>query len=283
MLNVLSVLLLAACSRVQAMRLPVPARMSQTDVWSTIRDQAAEASSAKPVLRPYFSQAVNSQSSLPAAVASILASKIAAGDNGLSTELLQQELERLLADQTEALERDLLSVVESDPAAPELLTVLCYFKGFLAVSAHRCASALWANKDDPGSRQLALLLQGRASECFGVDIHPGATIGRGVFIDHATGVVIGEQASVGDDCYILHGVTLGATGKKDKKTGRRHPIVGSGCTLGSCASVLGPITVGDGATIGANAIVTKNVEAGATVIETGFMNNRVLGAKKPKA
>ena len=91
------------------------------------------------------------------------------------------------------------------------------------------------------------------------------------------------QASVGDGCYILHGVTLGATGKRDKKTGRRHPEVGAGVTIGSGASLLGPITVGDRATIGTNAVVTKSVEAGATVIDTAFMNNRVLAPKKPKA
>lgn len=218
------------------------------------------------------------------ALASVLAGKIAADGNGLPRSALAEELYTLLQGKREAIERDLLVVVDSDPAAPELLTVFCHFKGFLALSTHRCASALWARKDeDAAARALALLLQGRASECFQVDIHPGATMGSGIFIDHATGVVIGEQASVGDDCYILHGVTLGATGKKDKKTGRRHPVVGSKCTIGSGASVLGPITIGDGATVGANAVVTKNVDEGATVIETGFMNNRVLGGKKKKA
>ena len=112
---------------------------------------------------------------------------------------------------------------------------------------------------------------------------PGATLGPGIFIDHATGIVIGEQASLGAGCYVLHGVTLGATGKKDKATGRRHPSVGDRVTIGSGASLLGPITVGDAATIGANAVVTKNVEAGATVIDTSFMSNRVLPPKRAKA
>ena len=108
-------------------------------------------------------------------------------------------------------------------------------------------------------------------------------MGTGIFIDHATGVVIGEQATVGDDCYILHGVTLGATGKRDKATGRRHPIVGSGVTIGSGASILGPITVGDRATVGAGATVIKSVEPGATVIDTGYLSNKVLAPRKPKA
>ena len=104
-------------------------------------------------------------------------------------------------------------------------------------------------------------------------------MGSGIFIDHASGVVIGEQASVGDDCYILHGVTLGATGKV--KQGRRHPTVGNRVTIGSGASILGPIEIGDGATIGVCACVTKPVAAGATVIDVSFMSNKILAPKKP--
>ena len=148
---------------------------------------------------------------------------------------------------------------------------------YLALAAHRAAHALWGS----GDRDVALLLQGRASALFGVDIHPAASVGAGTFLDHATGVVVGEQASLGEGCYVLHGVTLGATGKV--RDGRRHPAVGAGVTLGSGASVLGPITVGDGATVGANACVTKDVEAGATVVETGYLNNRVLAPRKKKA
>lgn len=251
-------------------------------MWSSIQSQASNAASTSSVLEEYFAKTVTRHSTLPDALASALAGKLASND--VPRDLLEQELAALLAepDVCAAVVRDLDAVVEADPAAPDLLTVMLHFKGFSAIAAHRAAHTLWARgPDDAGSRHLALLLQGRASEIFGVDIHPGARIGAGVFIDHATGIVIGEQAAVGDDCYILHGVTLGATGKRDK-TGRRHPLVGSGCTIGSGASVLGPITVGDGATVGANAVVTKNVEAGATVIDTAFMNNRVLAPKKPK-
>ena len=145
-------------------------------------------------------------------------------------EKLTLVLEDRLAPAEALLARDLNAVVEGDPAAPELLTVFLHFKGFLALAAHRAANSLWSSRnEDPGAGQLALLLQGSASAATGVDIHPGAQMGSGVFIDHATGVVIGEQAAVGDDCYILHGVTLGATGKT--KNGRRHPHVGSGCAM----------------------------------------------------
>ncbi len=256
-------------------------------VWSTVREQAAEAKSS-PVLAPYLERAIDAHATLPHAVAHMLAAKLASRDDGLVPAQLESELAALLAEPPvcAALTSDLVCVVASDPAAPSLLTVLLQFKGFAALQAHRAAHSLWARaeqQDDAGARQLALLLQGRASELLGVDIHPGAKLGPGIFIDHATGIVIGEQAEVGGGCYVLHGVTLGATGKKEKGTGRRHPRVGEKVTIGSGASILGPVIVGDGATVGANAVVTKNVEAGATVIDTSFMNNRVLAPRKAKA
>jgi len=252
-------------------------RDAAASLWPTIQKQAAAAAASLPgVLAPLLQRSVTAHASLPEAAAALLASRVA-GD-GLSASALADALVPRLKGAEAALARDLLAVVETDPAAPDLLGVFLNFKGFHALAAHRAASALWAEEDDVGAKQLALLLQGRASAAFGVDIHPGATIGAGIFIDHASGVVIGEQAAVGDDCYILHGVTLGATGKV--KHGRRHPHVGSGCTIGSGASVLGPISIGDGCTVGANAVVTKDLEAGATVIETGFMSNRVLKPRK---
>ena len=257
----------------------------------TIQKQAAAAAASLPgVLAPLLQRSVTAHASLPEAAAALLASRVA-GD-GLSASALADALVPRLKGAEAALARDLLAVVETDPAAPDLLGVFLNFKGFHALAAHRAASALWAEEDDVGAKQLALLLQGRASAAFGVrrrrgsvskreevadesrrrrgrdivasarkrrdddaatlktqvDVHPGATVGAGIFIDHASGVVIGEQAAVGDDCYILHGVTLGATGKV--KHGRRHPHVGSGCTIGSGASVLGPISIGDGCTGG---------------------------------
>ena len=252
-----------------------------TAVWTRIRDQAVAASASSPVLAPFLESAIYTHETLPDALASVLADKIATGA-ALPRDLLAEQLSSLLREPRTlaALTRDLLAVVESDPAAPQLLTVMLHYKGFLALQTYRAAHALWArsaaDEGDVGARQLALLLQGRASELFGVDIHPGAQIAGGVFLDHASGVVIGEQASIGTGCYLLHGVTLGATGKRDKKTGRRHPAVGAHVTIGLGASLLGPITVGDGATIGAGAMVIKDVAAGATVIDKSFMSNTVL-------
>jgi len=255
--------------------------LQPSETWQQIKAQASVAADSKPMaalMRPYLENAIGSHKSLAPATAALLTERLG---GALDSEKLTLVLEDRLAPAEDLLARDLNAVVEGDPAAPELLTVFLHFKGWLALAAHRAASSLWSSRtEDPGAGQLALLLQGSASAATGVDIHPGATMGSGVFIDHATGVVIGEQAAVGDDCYILHGVTLGATGKT--KNGRRHPHVGSGCTLGNGANVLGPITVGDGATIGTGAMVTKDVEAGATVIDTGFMSNKVLAPRGKK-
>ena len=256
--------------------------LQPSETWQQIKAQASVAANSKPMaalLRPYLNKAIGSYASLAPATAALLTERLG---GALDSEKLTLVLEDRLVPAEALLARDLNAVVEGDPAAPELLTVFLHFKGFLALAAHRAASSLWSSRsEDPGAGQLALLLQGAASAATGVDIHPGATLGSGVFIDHATGVVIGEQAAVGDDCYILHGVTLGATGKT--KNGRRHPHVGSGCTLGTGANVLGPITVGDGATVGTGAMVTKDVEAGATVIDTGFMSNKVLAPRGKKS
>ena len=205
------------------------AALQPNEVWHSIKQQASVAASSElsALMRPYLNEAIGSHKKLAPATAALLTERLG---GALDSEKLMLVLEDRLAPAEALLARDLNAVVEGDPAAPELLTVFLHFKGFLALAAHRAASSLWSSRtEDPGAGQLALLLQGAASERTGVDIHPGAQMGSGVFIDHATGVVIGEQAAVGDDCYILHGVTLGATGKT--KNGRRHPHVGSGCAV----------------------------------------------------
>ena len=254
-------------------------------VWSEVCAQAATVSDSSPLLTPYLERTIGRHTSLPEALAGVLSDKIADDALGLSNSGLAEELAQLLSAPREcaAMTSDLLAVAESDPASPQLLSVLLHFKGFLALQTQRAAHALWAlGPGDAGARELALLLQGRTSALWGVDIHPGATIGAGVFLDHASGIVVGEQATLGDGCYVLHGVTLGSTGKRDRETGRRHPLVGARVTLGSGATLLGPIIVGDGAVIGTGATVTKDVAPGATVIDTNPLKNRVLLPRKPK-
>ncbi len=148
---------------------------------------------------------------------------------------------------------------DRDPACPDLLTPLLHFKGFQALQGHRVAHYLW-HHDRP---HLAKHLQSRMSEVFGVDIHPAATLGRRIMLDHATGIVIGETAIVEDDVSILQEVTLGGTGKED---GARHPRVHRGVMIGAGAKILGSIDVGEGAKVGAGSIVLAPVEPYTTVV-----------------
>jgi serine O-acetyltransferase len=240
-----------------------------TQIWESVRSDAEKLGSSNALLKRYLAKAILSHSSLTDSLAHILADRLS--DHGIERADLAALLAEELAEEKvmRATLADLLQVVTIDPCLPELITVLLHFKGFHALQAHRAAHALWKRGDAP-SRQLALMLQGRVSATCGLDIHPQATIGHGVFFDHATGGVIGQTASIGDFCYILHGITLGSTGKT--VGGRRHPRIGSHVSLGAGSAILGPVTVGDHALIGAHAIVTKTVSNGATVVGT----NKVL-------
>ncbi len=151
------------------------------------------------------------------------------------------------------------SIFERDPAAQSYFEILTTYPGVHAVLMHRLNHRLWRF----GLRWPARLLSYLARWLTGIEIHPGATIGRRLFIDHGMGVVIGETAVIGDDCTLYHSVTLGGT---TWKKGKRHPTLGKGVVIGAGAKVLGPIEVGDGARIGSNSVVLKNVPAGATVV-----------------
>lgn len=155
------------------------------------------------------------------------------------------------------IREDIASVFARDPAARNTFEVLTCYPGLHARMIHRLSNMLWhANLKWP-ARFLSFVARGLT----GIEIHPGATIGRRFFIDHGMGVVIGETAEIGDDVTLYHGVTLGGTSWKE---GKRHPTLGNGVVIGAGAKVLGPITIGDGAKIGSNAVVVKNVPAGAT-------------------
>jgi serine O-acetyltransferase len=156
-----------------------------------------------------------------------------------------------------AIREDIDSVFSRDPAARNIFEVLTCYPGFHARLVHRLAHTLWGIKLKWLARFLAYL--GRALT--GIEIHPGATIGRRFFIDHGMGVVIGETAEIGDDVTLYHGVTLGGTSWKE---GKRHPTLGNGVVVGAGAKILGPINVGAGAKIGSNAVVVKDVPEGAT-------------------
>ena len=152
----------------------------------------------------------------------------------------------------------IVAVPDRDPACQRMLQPLLYFKGFLAIQSYRLARHLWTS----GRTDLALFLQMRCSEVFGVDIHPNARLGQGIMIDHAHSIVIGETAVVGDDVSMLHSVTLGGTGKEG---GDRHPKIGAGVLIGAGAKVLGNIKVGDCSRIAAGSVVLRDVPPMTTV------------------
>lgn len=158
------------------------------------------------------------------------------------------------------LREDISSIIERDPAARNAWEVLTCYPGLHAVVLHRIANKCW----NIGLKWLGRFISQLARWFTGIEIHPGATIGRRVFIDHGFGVVIGETAEIGDDCTIYQGVTLGGTSLN--KGAKRHPTLGRGVIIGAGAQVLGGFTVGDGAKVGSNAVVVKEVPAGATAV-----------------
>jgi serine O-acetyltransferase len=157
------------------------------------------------------------------------------------------------------LKEEIGVVFDRDPAARNTWEVITCYPGFHAMLFHRLAHWLWG----VGLKWLARLVSHAARWLTGIEIHPGATIHRRFFIDHGMGVVIGETAEIGDDCTLYHGVTLGGT---SWNKGKRHPTLGKGVVVGAGAKILGPITIGDGARIGSNAVVVKDVPPGATAI-----------------
>jgi len=157
------------------------------------------------------------------------------------------------------LKEEIAVVFERDPAARNAWEVITCYPGFHAMLFHRLSHRLWRMR----LRWLARFISHMARWLTGIEIHPGATIRRRFFIDHGMGVVIGETAEIGDDCTLYHGVTLGGT---SWNKGKRHPTLGKGVVVGAGAKILGPITIGDGARIGSNAVVVKDVPPGATAI-----------------
>src|SRR5437588_1360271 len=157
------------------------------------------------------------------------------------------------------IREDIACVFERDPAARSTWEVITCYPGFHALLIHRLAHRLWRMK----LRWLARFVSHVSRFLTGIEIHPGAKVGRRVFIDHGMGVVIGETAELGDDCTLYHGVTLGGT---SWNKGKRHPTLGRGVVIGGGAEVLGPILVGDGAKIGSNAVVVRDVPAGSTAV-----------------
>ena len=232
--------------------------LQEDRIWLAIRAEAEDDARREPVLASFFYNTILNRESLEHSLGYHLANKL--GDANLQPiSLMGLFTTAYEADEQigQAMRADLEAVRERDPACRGYSMPLLYFKGFHALQSYRLAHWLWGQQRVP----MALALQSRISEVFGVDIHPAARIGRGILIDHATGVVIGETAVVGDNVSILHSVTLGGTGKTG---GDRHPKVGDGVLIGVGAALLGNIKIGEGAKIGASSVVLTDVPAHCT-------------------
>ncbi|GAA2184239.1 serine O-acetyltransferase [Brooklawnia cerclae] len=228
-------------------------------VWARIRAEARADARSEPALASLLHTDILSHRTLEDSLGHILAGKL--GSQSIPSLSLQKIFSEALEEDPHigfAVREDLRAVLSRDPACRGFSTPFLYFKGFHSLQVYRVAHFYWTH-DRPA---LALYLQGRNSEVFAVDIHPGARIGKGIMFDHATSVVIGETAVVGDDFSMLHEVTLGGTGKVG---GDRHPKVGRGVMIGAGAKVLGNITIGEGAKIGAGSVVLADVPAYTTV------------------
>jgi serine O-acetyltransferase len=227
-------------------------------VWAALRNEAAAAAQSEAALASLLAAVILNHKSIGGALSYQLARKL--GDQELRAMSIREIAEEAYANNpglVDAAEADLKAVFERDPACKGYVQPFLFFKGFLALQTQRVAHWLWLE----GRETLALYLQSRMSELFQVDIHPATQIGRGVFVDHGTGIVIGETAVIGDDVSMLQGVTLGGTGAE---RGDRHPKIGRGVLLGAGAKVLGNITIGDYAKIASGSVVLKPVPAGCT-------------------
>lgn len=227
--------------------------------WEQLRQDAAAFAVKERALASMLHAMILDRKSFGDALANHLAEKVSTSDfKALHVRETFQEIYQADPSIIEAATADMRAVRDRDPAAKSCLQVFLYFKGFLAIQTHRLAHALY----NTGREMFAYHLQSRSSELFSVDIHPAAKLGMGLMFDHATGIVIGETATVGDDCSILHAVTLGGTGKEHED---RHPKVGKGVLIGAGAKILGNITIGDFALVAAGSVVLDPVAAKCTV------------------
>ncbi|MDQ0462495.1 serine O-acetyltransferase [Caulobacter ginsengisoli] len=241
-----------------ANHLEVVEATSAPPVWASLRNEAERAARDEPALASLLNAVILSHTNLADALSYQLARKVADQElRAMSAREFADEAYQADPSLIAAAEADLKAVFERDPACKGYVQPFLFFKGFLALQTYRVSHWLWTH-----SRQtLAFYLQSRISEVFQVDIHPAAVIGKGIFFDHGTGIVIGETARIGDDVSMLHGVTLGGTGAE---RGDRHPKIGKGVLLGAGAKVLGNITVGDYAKVASGSVVLKDVPPGCT-------------------
>ena len=229
------------------------------DIWKIIRDEVNLRIGAEPSLEPYLNQLVLSQDSLINSVASVLASKL--NSDALSSNKIKEFILEVY-NKCDHIEQDLIDDLvffkDHDPACKYFSTPILFYKGFQGLATYRAAHCLW----NDNRHTMALFFQNRASEIFGVDIHPAAKISGGVMIDHATGVVIGETSVIDKNVSIYQGVTLGGKGFEN---GDRHPKIKSGVSIFASSTILGNITIEKNAKVAAGSLVLKDVKKNTTV------------------
>lgn len=228
-------------------------------VWDQITEEARQAVSDEPLVGGFVHACILHHKSVEKALSYRIAAKLASNEMSMVVvrEIVEEAYQKSPA-LVEAARADLVAVYERDPACHRLLQPILYFKGYQAMQAYRVGHFLWQE----GHTDLAYFFQMRVSEIFGVDIHPAARIGKGIMIDHAHSIVIGETAVVGDNVSMLHSVTLGGTGKEEED---RHPKIGDGVLIGAGAKVLGNIHVGNCSRIAAGSVVLEEVPPCKTV------------------
>jgi serine O-acetyltransferase len=239
-----------------------PARRTQPkkqDIWACILEETSSQAGKEPILASFLHATILKHKTMEAALSFHLAQKL---DSPTASALLLREVieEALEASPEirEAIRADIMAISERDSACRSVATPFIYFKGYHALQSYRVAHWLWQQE----RKALALFFQNQISVEFGVDIHPAARLGKGIMLDHATGVVIGETAVVCDNVSIMQSVTLGGTGKEH---GDRHPKVAAGVLIGAGAKVLGNIHIGEGAKIGPGSVVLQAVAPHTTV------------------
>ncbi|HET7717184.1 MAG TPA: serine O-acetyltransferase [Bauldia sp.] len=244
-------------------------------IWSEVQADARRIVQSEPMMASFVYATVLNHDRLEDAIVHRIAQRL---DNHVVTaELIRSTFEDALTDDPslcEAMRVDLAAVYDRDPACHRHIEPVLYFKGFHAIQTHRLAHWLWGQ----GRRDLAYYLQSKSSEVFQTDINPAVPLGKGIFLDHATGLVVGETAVIEDDVSILQDVTLGGTGKED---GDRHPKIRQGVLIGAGAKILGNIEIGRCSKVAAGSVVLKPVPAHSTVAGVPARVIGEAGCKEP--
>ena len=251
-----------------------PQIKSYDPIWEQVRREAEETSANEPVLASLIYATILSEPTLEDAICHTVAHRL---QPSVDTGLLHKTFREVLAMEPalgEIFRADIMAVAKRDPACRRFLEPLFYFKGFVALETYRFAHRLWQS----GRKDFALYLQSQSSRMFAVDIHPAARMGKGIMLDHATEIVIGETAVVGDNCSMLHGVTLGGTGNE---RGDRHPKIGCGVMMGSGAKILGNIKIGDCVRVAAGSVVLQDVQPRRTVAGVPARDIGPAGCEEP--